>query len=174
MKTISVTLAGAGATLLFFGSQDAALKPIAYTALPTFDESVIVWTPEADQEIIDQYCVRCHSDRRLRGNLSLEEFNAAEPHLQGDVAEKIVLIVLAGMMPAPGVSRPAGDSLQALASSLEERLDEEAERNPNPGGRTFQRLNQSEYARSVRDLLGLEIDPSGFLPLDTKLSLIHI
>ena len=168
MKTISVTLAGAGATLLFFGSQDAALKPIAYTALPTFDESVIVWTPEADQEIIDQYCVRCHSDRRLRGNLSLEEFNAAEPHLQGDVAEKIVLKLRAGMMPPPGVSRPAGDSLQALASSLEERLDEEAERNPNPGGRTFQRLNQSEYARSVRDLLGLEIDPSGFLPLDTK------
>ncbi len=168
MKTISVTLAGAGAMLLFFGAQDVDLKPIAHAAVPTFDESVIVWTPEADQEIIDQYCVRCHSDRRLRGNLSLEGFNAAEPHLQGDVAEKIVLKLRAGMMPPPGVSRPAGDSLQALASSLEERLDEEAERNPNPGGRTFQRLNQSEYARSVRDLLGLEIDPSGFLPLDTK------
>ena len=168
MKTISVTLASAGAMLLFLGSQGVDLKPIAHAVVPTFNESVIVWTPEADQEIIDQYCVRCHSDRRLRGNLSLEEFNAAEPHLQGDVAEKIVLKLRAGMMPPPGVSRPAGDSLQALASSLEERLDEEAERNPNPGGRTFQRLNQSEYARSVRDLLGLEIDPSGFLPLDTK------
>ena len=168
MKTISVTLAGAGAMLLVWGTQDVDLNPISHAAVPTFDESVIVWTPEADQEIIDQYCVRCHSDRRLRGNLSLEGFNAAEPHLQGDVAEKIVLKLRAGMMPPPGVSRPAGDSLQALASSLEERLDEEAERNPNPGGRTFQRLNQSEYARSVRDLLGLEIDPSGFLPLDTK------
>jgi hypothetical protein len=29
-------------------------------------------------------------------------------------------------------------------------------------------LNQAEYARSIHDLLGLEIDPSAFLPLDTK------
>ena len=37
-----------------------------------------------------------------------------------------------------------------------------------PGRRTFQRLNRAEYARSVHDLLGLEINAGDYLPLDTK------
>ncbi len=38
-----------------------------------------------ENDVIQEYCVRCHSDRRLRGNLSLESFDADQPHLQGDV-----------------------------------------------------------------------------------------
>ena len=171
MKTISITLLSAGAAVLLLGGQDVDLTPLAYSMSTPDAESVMesaVWTPQTDQELIDEYCVRCHSDRRLRGNLSLETFDASAPHMQGEVAEKMIVKLRAGMMPPPGVSRPAGDSLQALAASLEERVDQVAERNPNPGGRTFQRLNQIEYARSIRDLLGLDIDPSAFLPLDTK------
>ena len=124
--------------------------------------------PEEDNAIIEEYCVRCHSDRRLRGNLSLEDFDAGAPHEAAPVAERMSVKLRAGMMPPPGVSRPAGDTLRMLVQNLENRIDEAAARNPNPGGRTFQRLNQAEYARSVRDLLGLEIDPTAFLPLDTK------
>ena len=129
---------------------------------------VLDWSAADDNAVIEEYCVRCHSERRLRGNLSLEGFDAAEPHLAGDVAEKIIVKLRAGMMPPPGVSRPEGDTLRALVESLEQRMDAAAGRNPNPGGRSFQRLNQREYARSVNDLLGLEIDASAFLPLDTK------
>jgi hypothetical protein len=34
--------------------------------------------------------------------------------------------------------------------------------------RTFQRLNRPEYARAMRDLLALDIDPGSWLPLDSK------
>ena len=37
---------------------------------------------------------------------------------------------------------------------------------PNPGGRTFQRLNRAEYARAVEDLLALDVDAGDWLPLD--------
>ena len=37
-----------------------------------------------------------------------------------------------------------------------------------PGRRSFQRLNRAEYAQSVHDLLGLEINAGDYLPLDTK------
>lgn len=121
-----------------------------------------------ENDVIQEYCVRCHSDRRLRGNLSLESFDAEQPHLQGDVAEKMVVKLRAGMMPPPGVARPAGDTLEILVEALEERLDRIAEDQPNPGARTFQRLNQAEYAASIRDLLGLEIDGADYLPPDTK------
>ncbi len=132
--------------------------------------STDVETPTSidENEVIGEYCVRCHSDRRMRGNLSLEEFDADQPELMGDVAEKIVVKLRAGMMPPPGVARPEGDSLDVLVASLENRLDAAAERAPNPGGRTFQRLNQSEYSASIRALLGLEIDGADYLPPDTK------
>jgi hypothetical protein len=128
-------------------------------------------TPSAgldENDVIQEYCVRCHSDRRLRGNLSLESFDAEQPHLQGDVAEKMVVKLRAGMMPPPGVARPAGDTLEILVEALEARLDRIAQDRPNPGARTFQRLNQAEYAASIRDLLGLEIDGADYLPPDTK------
>ncbi|NIT88885.1 MAG: DUF1587 domain-containing protein, partial [Gemmatimonadetes bacterium] len=79
----------------------------------------------------------------------------------------MIVKLRAGMMPPPGVSRPAGDTLRMLVEALESRIDEVAATDPNPGGRTFQRLNQAEYARSIHELLGLEIDPGAFLPLDT-------
>jgi hypothetical protein len=121
-----------------------------------------------DNDVVREYCVRCHSDRRLRGNLSLESFDAELPEELGEIAEKMVVKLRAGMMPPPGVSRPAGDTLQALVESIEARLDAAAERSPNPGGRTFQRLNQAEYAASVRALLGVDIDAADYLPPDTK------
>jgi len=84
------------------------------------------------------------------------------------LAEKMVVKLRAEMMPPPGARRPAGDSLLALVESLEQRLDAAAAMDPNPGGRSFQRLNRAEYQRSIRDLLGLEIDAADYLPLDTK------
>ena len=42
-----------------------------------------------DQALIDEYCVRCHSERRLRGNLSLENFDVSAPHQSPATAEKM-------------------------------------------------------------------------------------
>ena len=122
----------------------------------------------AEQELIERYCVRCHSDRRLQGNLSLEEFDVTAPHERASVAEKLIVKLRTGMMPPPGATRPAGDSLQTLVESIERRIDEVAAASPNPGARPFQRLNRAEYSRSIEDLLGLRIDAGDFLPLDTK------
>jgi len=122
----------------------------------------------SDNDLVQQYCVGCHNDRRLRGNMSLEGFNAERPEDNGALAEAMIVKLRAGMMPPPGVRRPSGDALQVLAASLEERIDVAAVRDPNPGGRTFQRLNQIEYERSIENLLGLDIDGGQFLPLDTK------
>jgi len=119
-------------------------------------------------EVIQRTCMRCHSDRMRRGNLSLAEFDAEQAWTAPTVAEAIIRKLRAGMMPPPGSSRPEDAVLQGLASTLEAQLDSFAVENPNPGVRTFQRLNQAEYRNTVRDLLTLEIDPKGYLPPDTK------
>lgn len=53
-----------------------------------------------------------------------------------------------------------------MVESMEQRLDRAAALKPI-GFRPFQRLNRPEYARSVKDLLGIEVDVNAFLPPDT-------
>ncbi len=122
----------------------------------------------ANKDVVRQYCVVCHNDSMLRGNMSLEHFDVAAPEDNAELAEKMIRKLRTGMMPPPGALRPAGDTLVTLVEALERRIDVVAADHPNPGGRTFQRLNRAEYAASVRDLLGLDIDAGAFLPLDTK------
>ena len=121
-----------------------------------------------DQAVIEEYCVRCHSERRLRGNLSLETFDVSRPESLPAIAEAMIVKLRAGMMPPPGAARPQESALVQLAAGLEARMDQVAIERSDPGGRTFQRLNQAEYARSIESLLGLTIDPANYLPLDTK------
>ena len=71
------------------------------------------------------------------------------------------------MMPPPGVRRPSDETLQMLVETLESVVDAAAAENPNPGHRTFQRLNRPEYERAVHELLALEIDAAAYLPPDT-------
>ena len=70
-------------------------------------------------------------------------------------------------MPPAGARRPEGEGLLRLASALEARIDRAAALNPNPGTRPFQRANRAEYARAVRDLLGVSVDVNAYLPPDT-------
>ena len=125
-------------------------------------------TAEAAQAVVDGACRRCHNDRMRTGNLSLAAFEVAQAAEQAAVAERMVRKLRAGLMPPAGVRRPAESALLGLADALEARLDAAAAANPNPGRRGFQRLNRAEYARSVRDLLVVDVDAGDYLPLDTK------
>ena len=124
--------------------------------------------PRVLNDVIKQYCQDCHNEDVRSGNLSLMQFDAANAPRNGDVAEKMIAKLQAGMMPPPGKPRPAGDTLRALIQTLETQLDASAAAKPNPGGRSFQRLNRAEYTAAIRDLLLLDIDAGVYLPPDTK------
>ena len=47
-------------------------------------------------------------------------------------------------------------------------IDRAAATNPNPGRATLHRLNRTEYANAVHDLLGLDVDPAPLLPADDE------
>ena len=122
---------------------------------------------EAENALIRQYCTSCHSDRMKTGGLTLAAYDAAHPEQARGVSEKVIRKLRAGMMPPAGVKRPEEAALKSLAVALESRLDRAAALKPDPGYRPFQRLNRAEYARAVRDLLGIDVDVTAFLPPDT-------
>ncbi|MCU1381990.1 MAG: hypothetical protein JWL71_687 [Acidobacteria bacterium] len=123
--------------------------------------------PDPQTAIVKQYCAGCHSERGKAGDLSLANFDATAVTQHADVAEKMIRKLRAGMMPPPGARRPEPQALLALAAALETRIDAAAAAAPNPGRRSFQRLNRVEYARAVKDLLALDVDVNGMLPPDS-------
>src|SRR5688572_24705760 len=115
---------------------------------------------------VDTYCVTCHNQRLNTGGLSLDGMSLAEAPAHADIWEKVVRKVRGGMMPPAGVPRPSAEASTALVSHLETSLDRAARVSPNPGRPLAHRLNRSEYAYAIRDLLDLRIDASTMLPAD--------
>ena len=99
----------------------------------------------SDKAVIEQYCLECHDADHAKGDLVLETFDPAKADQRAEISEKIVRKLRAGMMPPAGHERPPDGGARRLATSLETKLDAAAEARPNPGRRTFQRLNRAEY-----------------------------
>jgi len=122
VRTLIATFALLGGLLVYGGEEPvtrvvpesvrAPSDPAGVASLPVLGEA-------AENEVIDRYCVSCHSERRLTGNLSLESFDAEHPEGDAELAEKMVVKLRADMMPPPGSRRPAGDTLEALVEALE-------------------------------------------------------
>ena len=117
--------------------------------------------------LLERYCVTCHNDRLRTAGLTLEALDAGDP---GDAAatwEKVVLKLRAGMMPPAGRPRPDRATYDSLAAFLEAGLDSAAAVDPEPGrSDALRRLNATEYAHAIRDLLDLEVDAADLLPAD--------
>jgi len=118
--------------------------------------------------VIAKYCAGCHNDRRPAADLSLARFDVNDAVSHAEKAEKMIVKLRAGMMPPARSPRPDAAVLEALTVALESTLDKHAASKPNPGRRTFQRLNRPEYERAVEEMLGLKVNAGDWLPLDTK------
>ncbi len=124
--------------------------------------------PPAPAQLLDQYCSRCHNDDEFSGGLSLSSLSPDDP-AEGrnpEDWEKILRMARLGEMPPHDRPQPSPEARSSFTHWLETTLDERARTHPDPGRATLRRLNRSEYANSVRDLLALDVDVSSELPAD--------
>jgi len=119
-----------------------------------------------EQALLDRYCITCHNERAKTAGLMLDKLDFAHPGKDAETWERAVRKVRAGMMPPGGSPRPDRVTMDAFADKLETELDGAAAANPNPGFTGLHRLNRTEYANAIRDLLALEIDAATLLPAD--------
>jgi hypothetical protein len=159
LKTGVILLAGAWLVAL------SALR-VPQAAVPQAASTQAPAAAGPDRAVLDQYCVTCHNQRLKTGSLSLEGLDPAQAGSHPEVWEKVVRKLQARSMPPQGAKRPDEATYQRLQSALESRLDAEAGAHPNPGSPILHRLNRSEYANAVRDLLDLHVDVASLLPPD--------
>jgi hypothetical protein len=159
-KIISATLLGCGLVL----TATCTRAPSASVGPSTL---IVADVPERQlTTVVGQYCVACHNDALLTGNLTLQQFDVARAAESAETSERMIRKLRAGMMPPPGMPRPAGDTLVALVQALERNVDRVAARSRNPGSRPFQRINRAEYERLVQTLLGIQVNAEEWLPPD--------
>jgi cytochrome c551/c552 len=128
-------------------------------AQPAFDNA-------PQKALVQKYCVACHNNRAKTGGLSLESVNFTDMGRDAETFEKVIRKVRAGMMPPKGMPRPDRPEMLRFASAIEANLDTYARVHPDPGNPGLHRLNRTEYANAIHDLLGLDADVSTLLPAD--------
>ena len=119
-----------------------------------------------DPAFVTQYCVTCHNDRVKAGSLVLDTMNVASVDDAIEVWEKVVRKLRTGMMPPRNAPKPPAPAATAFTTALELSLDRAAARRVDPGIPALHRLNRTEYANAVRDLLSIDVDVAAMLPPD--------
>ena len=126
-------------------------------------------TPQ--QRFLKQNCIECHnstdqSAAALYAGLFFDKVDVKDVAANPETWEKVVRKLGTGMMPPAIKPRPDATEQAHFLSYLEGQLDQLAASNPNPGRPALHRVNRSEYANAVRDLLALEVDATALLPAD--------
>src|SRR6185503_4888120 len=122
-------------------------------------------SPEAQWALVEQYCVECHNETDLAGDIAFDKLGPDDVAAHADTFERAVRKLRGRMMPPPGGTRPDNAAVDSFVAWLEATLDA-AEPRPAPGYVTPHRMNRAESADAVRDLLALEVDPATLLPVD--------
>jgi mono/diheme cytochrome c family protein len=123
-------------------------------------------TPDDHKHMLMQYCTACHNDKLKTAGMSVVPLDANNLPANQDTWEKILKRLSLGEMPPKGMPRPPKEQITAFTFWLAKSLDDQAAAHPDPGHATVRRMNHTEYANAVRDLLGLDVDFSKELPVD--------
>ena len=126
--------------------------------------------PQADQHraMLNTYCVTCHNARLKTAGLSLDSVGWDD----AQVWEKALRKLRGNQMPPPGSPQPPQKDVDAFAVWMENSLDSAARdaraKDPKAGYVPIQRLNRTEYAATVKALVGVDVNPKEVLPQDIQ------
>ena len=119
-----------------------------------------------------EHCQKCHSGKKPKGDfeiasLSQDFSDRKNREMWLNVMEQLE----AGKMPPKAKPRPPGHEVQTVIQWIGERAGAaEVARRAAEGRVVLRRLNRAEYANTVRDLLGVDVDLTDLLPPDTSVS----
>jgi hypothetical protein len=120
---------------------------------------------ESQWSTIGLYCFGCHNEEVRAGNLLLDQLGPESVAEHPEIFEKVVRKLRGRQMPPPGMEQPSQQEVDALIGWLESTLDKSGKAHL-AGHVPVERLNRTEYANAVKDLLAVEINPNQYLPAD--------
>ncbi|QJW99296.1 DUF1592 domain-containing protein [Frigoriglobus tundricola] len=118
--------------------------------------------------IVQKYCTSCHSTKAKKGSLDLERFGTRDD-IRNDVKiwQGVIEQIETGEMPPKDKPQPSAEEKKQLVAWIRDFLDTEAKaRSGDPGRVPLRRLSNAEYNYTVRDLTGVDLQPTREFPAD--------
>lgn len=114
--------------------------------------------------LLRRYCEPCHAGVEASGGVDIAAIKSqAHAERAAGMMARLAANIEAGIMPPEGSPRPNKE----LASRLTQGIRNMVAASPSAPGRvTLRRLNRFNYANTVRDLLGVDWNPTEDFPSD--------
>jgi hypothetical protein len=125
--------------------------------------------PEKIRPLLARYCYECHGEQDAQAELNLQAVDTPLKVLQDRKRwlEVVAKLTTEEMPPAEHDPKPTMDERKLLVDWLTELVNDiDCRGSPDPGRVTLRRLNRREYRNTVRDLVGVDYEPSAEFPGD--------
>jgi len=151
-----------GALLVLIG----ASRPSQIKAQGTQTATAATVTDQ-HRAMLSTYCFTCHNTRAKTGGLALDSLDIQAPAENAQIWEKALRKLHGRLMPPPGNKQPSQNEIDSFVTWMENALDSSA-KGPKAGYVPIQRLNRTEYAASVKALVGVDVNATDVLPQDIQ------
>lgn len=120
------------------------------------------------QPVLKQFCLRCHSTQKHKGDFDLEAYRTVSDfRSDSQVWQKLADALDDGEMPPEGSAQPSPESRSRLRRWVAACLNAEAAlHRGDPGPVVMRRLTNVEYNNTVSDLTGIKLEPAREFPAD--------
>jgi hypothetical protein len=145
----------------------AGLVAVIALGATAFQHYYLAQRGSAQWTLVTTYCLDCHSAAEASGGLVLEGLAPEAVPAHAEQFEAVARKLRGRLMPPPGGPQPDQARVDSFIAWVERTIDG-ASSAPRAGHVPIQRLNRSEYAAAVKDLVGVDIDAAEFLPAEIE------
>ena len=122
---------------------------------------------KALDHLVNTHCLKCHNTEDWAGKLAMDTLDLKSTGQEPEIWEKAIGKLRGRLMPPAGVAQPAQADVDAIVGYLESTVDAAATTR-RVGHVPIQRLNRTEFAASVKQLVGVDVDPRQVLPTEIE------
>ncbi|WP_197454390.1 DUF1592 domain-containing protein [Stieleria varia] len=123
---------------------------------------------QASISFVQRFCVDCHTGQDAESGLDLQTFHSKDDVTSSIKAwNRIAQRVAERQMPPKDSEAPSDAERDAFVKWVRSTIHTAVcDDGVSPGGPMLRRLNRTEYANTVRDLLGIHVNAAHALPID--------
>ena len=123
--------------------------------------------------MLNTYCVGCHNTRVRTGGIAFDALDLQSATDNAQIWEKALRKLRGRLMPPPGAPQPPQKDIDSFTAWMENQLEtpqaaDAHSKAPKAGYVPIQRLNRTEYAATVKALVGVEVNAKDILPQDIQ------
>ena len=156
------------AWVLFWASLVAASPGLSQQPISGEQEPQLIALTAVDPTVetfLATHCVQCHSPESPEGDFDIASLSGKfTDRVEYARWLEIVNVLNSHQMPPEGEPQPDVDDVAVVVDWMTEQLTV-ADRRLAPQSAVLRRMNRNQYARTIRDLVGIDFDVSHF-PLD--------